>query len=391
MIPICELFQNLSASKDKRIAVRGEFVSTMEGAWIIGRCKSGFITDGYRWPVSLTYGVRAPYSNQIAKLYQPKWPAPSKGEDLQGQFEVTKTATFVGVLHIKSDYHVFCGRNGTYGAIGFGHLGGAAGELIIENIRNVELTQPSDTSHDDGDSGLEKCSPPDLATLCSNANSLVHAVSMGCTEKVRDFLAKNGIDSKDGSESLALQAAIRSGNEPLVKLLIDAGAPVNPKETKLFSPLADAGMTRHVEIMKLLLQAGARVDAVDHNGMTLLAGYGFFDPNVTRVLLEAGASVDATDGKGETALMKASGYGFKQAIKILIEHHGDVNRKDASGRTALMHAAAGRFSDAIPLLSESGADPNARDNSGKSALDLANASNNLGAIAMLDLATKTSH
>jgi hypothetical protein len=68
VVPICELFQNLSAWKGKRVAVRGEFVSTLEGAWIIGRCKGGFITDGYRWPVSLTHAVRAPYSIQTAKL-----------------------------------------------------------------------------------------------------------------------------------------------------------------------------------------------------------------------------------------------------------------------------------------------------------------------------------
>jgi ankyrin repeat protein len=391
VIPICELFQNLSAWKGKRIAVRGEFVGTMEGAWITGRCKGGFITDGYRWPVSLTYAVRAPYSNQTAKLYQPKWPAPTNGGDLQGQFEVTKTATFVGVLRIKADYHVFCGRNGTYGAIGFGHLGGAAGELIVEAIRNVELTPQPEFSHADADTGAQHCSTPDLATLCSKADSLVSAVSVGCTDKVRDLLAKDGIDTKNGSESLALQAAIRSGNEALVKILIDAGAPVNPKDTKLFSPLGDAALTRHIDIMKLLIQAGAKVDAADHNGMTLLVASGFFDPNVTEVLLGAGANVNAIDGKYETALMKASGFGFKQAVKVLIEHHADVNLKDSQGRTALMHAAAGRFSDAIPLLLENGADPSVRDNEGKTALDLANASNNLGAIAMLSVAMKTSH
>jgi ankyrin repeat protein len=391
VVPICELFQNLSAWKGKRVAVRGEFVSTMEGAWIIGRCKGGFITDGYRWPVSLTFGVAAPYSTQTAKLYQPKWPSPSKGADLQGQFEVTKTATFVGLLRIKSDYHVFCGRSGAYGAIGFGHLGGAAGELIVEDIRNVELTPQPEFSHADADSGAQHCSPPDLATLCSKADSLASAASVGCTDKVRDLLAKDGIDSKNGSESAALQVAVSSGNGPIVKLLLDAGAPVNPVETKLWSPLAYAANSRHVEIMKLLLQAGAKVDAGDHNGMTLLAAEGFFDPNVTKVLLEAGANVNATDSKGETALMKASGFGFKQAVKVLIEHHADVNLKDSNGRTALMHAAAGRFSDAMPLLLEHGADPSARDNESKTALDLADASNNLGAIAMLSVATNKSH
>jgi ankyrin repeat protein len=391
VIPICELFQNLSAWKGKRIAVRGEFVSTMEGAWIISRCKGGFITDGYRWPVSLIYAVRAPYSNQTAKLYQPKWPAATKGGDLQGQFEVTKTATFVGILRVKSDYHVFCGRRGTYGAIGFGHLGGAAGELIVENIRNVELTPQPEFSDADADTGAQHCSPPDLATLCSTADSLASAVSVGCVDKVRDLLARDGIDSKSGSESAALRVAVSSGNGPIVKLLLDAGAPVNPTETRLWSPLVYAANSRHIEIMKLLLEAGAKVDAGDHNGTTLLAADGFFDPNVTKVLLEAGANVNATDSKSETALMKASGFGFKQAVKVLIEHHADVNLKDSTGRTALMHAAAGRFSDAIPLLLENGADPNVRNNEGKTALDLANASNNLRSIAMLSVAMKTSH
>jgi hypothetical protein len=48
-------------------------------------------------------------------------------------------------------------------------------------------------------------------------------------------------------------------------------------------------------------------------------------------------------------------------------------------------------SHAIPLLLENGADPNTRDKEGKTALDLADASNNLAAIAVLSVATKTSH
>jgi uncharacterized protein len=238
--------------------------------------------------------------------------------------------------------------------------------------------------------GNTQSSPP-RAELCAQADSLNRATQRGCVEKVREFLAADGIDSKNGSESEALRTAIRSGNKEIAQILISAGAPVNPSVTTLWSPLADAAFAKHFEIMKLLLESGAKVDAPDHRGVPLLVSTGFFDPAVTSILLEAGADPNGADREGETALMKASGHGVKQTVKVLIEHHAEVNRKDVKGRTALMHAASGRYSGAIPLLLENGADPNARDYEGQSALDLADKSNNLGAIAMLSLAVKRSH
>lgn len=229
------------------------------------------------------------------------------------------------------------------------------------------------------------------AELCAQADTLTRAVQRSCPAKVRQLLSAKGIDSKNGSESEALRTAIRSGNREIVESLIQAGAPVNPSETALWSPLADAAFAKHFDIMKLLIQSGARVDAPDHRGVTLLVSMGFFDPTVATILLDAGADPNAADQEGQTALMKAAARGLKPTVKLLLDHHADVNKKDAQGRTALMHAAASRHSEAIPLLLESGADPTAHDNEGKSARDLADKSNNLGAIAMLSLAVKRSH
>ena len=234
-------------------------------------------------------------------------------------------------------------------------------------------------------------SSPSRAELCAQADTLNRATQRGCVDRVREFLAANGIDSKNGSESEALRTAIRTGNKEIAQILIKAGAPVNPSVTTLWSPLADAAFAKHFDVMKLLLQSGAKVDAPDHRGVPLLVSTGFFDPTVTSILLEAGSDPNAADREGETAMMKASGRGVKETVKVLIEHHADMNRKDVKGWTALMHAAAGHLSDAIPLLLENGADPNARDYEGSSALDLADKSNNLGAIAMLSLAVRRSH
>jgi Ankyrin repeats (3 copies) len=385
-IPICDLFQNLQAWRGKRIAVRGELVGTMEGTWIYGGCKSGFITDGFRWRVALSFGAPAYYSAQTAKIYEPR--AAALTDHQPSQQELAQTATLVGILRLRSDYHIGCGPNGRYRGFGFGHLNGAAGELIVDTILNVEPT-PRPDFHPGPDDMPQRCTPPDLATLCSKADSLVSAAAVGCPDRVRDFLAKDGIDSKNGSESMSLRAAIRSGNESIVKLLLNAGATLDPLEATR-SPLAEAALDGKTEILKLLLASGARVESLDHHGIAFLPDSGVLNPRVIEVLLESGTNVNATNANGETILMKASA-GAAQTVKVLIEHHADLNLKDNKGRTALMHAAAGSFSNTIPLLLENGADFNLRDNAGKTALDLADASNNLGAIAMLSVATKRLH
>jgi ankyrin repeat protein len=239
----------------------------------------------------------------------------------------------------------------------------------------------------------ESAANPQLnrAELCAKADSLSRAAQRGCVEKVQELLAAQGVDSKNGSESEALRSAIRAGNKEITELLVKAGAPVNPAQTVLWSPLADAAFAKQFEIMKLLVESGAKVDAVDHRGVTLLVSMGYFDPTVATILLDAGANPNAAEREGETALMRAAAHGLKQTVKLLIDHHADVNQKDARGRTALMHAADSRYSKAIPLLLENGADPTARDHEGLSALEMADKSNNLGAIAMLSLAVKRFH
>jgi hypothetical protein len=96
VLPICKLFEDLGAWKGKRIAVRGEFVSTSEGAWISGRCKGSFYTGQYRWPVALTYGGPAYYSNVTAFLSKPIQSSLPPAGSLQyaGQYNVVHTATY---------------------------------------------------------------------------------------------------------------------------------------------------------------------------------------------------------------------------------------------------------------------------------------------------------
>jgi len=389
VIPICELFQSLGAWKGKRIAVRGESSHTSEGSWIVGRCKGSFYTNGYRWPVALDYAAPAYYSSRTATLVEAKRPSgPPKGWDaLRGRYNVIETATYVGRLRMRSEYFAFCRGGGDYLTNGFGHLNGAVGELIVEAVKDVELTRRP-MREDDAADDEQGCQPPNLATLCANATTLSDAASLGCVDRVGELLSKVGIDSKEGNESSALDAAIRLGNEAMVSRLLDAGAPVNPTKFSMWPPLGEAAHWRRIGIMKILLKAGANVDGHDDHGNTYLASYGFFDSRVTKVLLEAGADPNARDDRGETALMKASGYGYEDVIRLLVEHGANVNLEDNKARSSLMHASAGKYVDAMPYLLENGADVHARDLEGSTALDIARKSKNEVAVELLSAAIK---
>jgi hypothetical protein len=145
VIPICGLFQNLRAYEGKRVAVRGELVTTMEGQWIVGRCQGAFVTDGYRWPVGLNIGRPALCSEETTKVCDAQWPSkwPQNTEYMvDGYSDGATTATFVGRLRMRSEYHAVCTSGGWYSSNGYGHLDGAVAELSVEHVLNAEATPP---------------------------------------------------------------------------------------------------------------------------------------------------------------------------------------------------------------------------------------------------------
>jgi ankyrin repeat protein len=73
-------------------------------------------------------------------------------------------------------------------------------------------------------------------------------------------------------------------------------------------------------------------------------------PEILRVLLKAGANVNAQDDDGETALHRAAHYGYVETAQVLLEFGADKNLKDKWGNTPLMSAQAQGNSDVVKLL-----------------------------------------
>jgi len=162
-----------------------------------------------------------------------------------------------------------------------------------------------------------------------------------------------------------LEQAVRLGMPGAVKWHLDRGAdpngPVGDPERR---PLAMAAWCGHADVARVLLEAGAEVDARDRFGATALheaADDG--EVEVMAVLVEYGADVNAMSRTCGTPLHQAANpYNFYddssrlEAMAFLLEHGADIEVKDRHGGTALLEAARGGRLDGVKFLVERGAD-----------------------------------
>ena len=100
------------------------------------------------------------------------------------------------------------------------------------------------------------------SAYCSRAGSTsVSAVEIAAqrwsADGVRLLLAR-GLNVRSVGVSGALTAAAANACEPVIVLLLDAGADVNAPDRARDTPLAMAQRTNHAEIARLLVARGAR-------------------------------------------------------------------------------------------------------------------------------------
>ena len=204
--------------------------------------------------------------------------------------------------------------------------------------------------------------------------SFVDRAAAGDKVVVRDFLEsgmKPDVTSKEGKTPLI--AAAEAGRLEIVELLLQSGAHVNAtdhtksRNTALILAAA-AGQT---EVVRVLIAKGAEKNARDaKTGMNpLLSACMRGSRDVAKVLLDSGARVDDADNDGRTALIWASMSGRADLIKMLLEKGADLKARDKShGADPLIVAAANGRTNAALLLLDKGANPGVADLTGKTAL-----------------------
>jgi ankyrin repeat protein len=128
-----------------------------------------------------------------------------------------------------------------------------------------------------------------------------------------------------------------------VRLLIDAGANVNPKAA-LEAPLQFQAEVGDANSVKALVEAGANMEAGSSpNGWTALM-WAAHKPNpaIVEALLRGGAKVNAKDGSGRTALDMVPRFSLHDVMLISDD---DVERMRLSaGEVERMLLSAGAVS-----------------------------------------------
>jgi ankyrin repeat protein len=203
----------------------------------------------------------------------------------------------------------------------------------------------------------------------------------------------------------ALMMTARTGKSDAIRVLAEAGANVNAKESwGGTTPLMWAVSEGHADAARLLIDAGADVNARSHyvaaangrgfEGRTPIANRteakpedfasGWLTPlmlaaregdvELARILVGAGADIDAAAGDGKTALSLAIFNGNYEVGTFLVDSKADVNKAEAQRFTPLFWAVDRRnmetapnfpwmvTADPMPLIGkllDAGANPNA--------------------------------
>ena len=167
---------------------------------------------------------------------------------------------------------------------------------------------------------------------------LNRAVADGDTDAVRKLLAEgetaNGRD-KNYNNLSPLHIAVENGNVEIVKLLLDHGANVNARNDSELTPLMFIDEDATPLLIKILLNAGAKVDARDETGEdVLLSTIDSISVDVLKALIKGGADVRHADGTGVTALMKAAEDEDVGKVAALVLAGAGVDDRDKQGESA---------------------------------------------------------
>jgi ankyrin repeat protein len=219
--------------------------------------------------------------------------------------------------------------------------------------------------------------------VAESTRLLLSAASEGNLAQVQELI-EGGVANVNYCSSISgtpLTEACRIGCALTVEALLRYGADCKQPDASGKTPLHVSVLhNKDTTILEMLLQNGnAHIDTrihIDGRSALHLASQ-LLDCSFVKVLLSAGATVDAADDRGGTPLLLACLRSHVDVVRELLMAGASVNCTDRNGSTTLMLACANRMwgCEMLELLVEAGVSCEALNKQGYSAFNFALNSN----------------
>ncbi|MFC5523364.1 ankyrin repeat domain-containing protein [Polaromonas jejuensis] len=176
------------------------------------------------------------------------------------------------------------------------------------------------------------------------------AVKQDDAGKIKELLAR-GFDANtvDPGGQSGLYMALREPSLKVAQVLIDwPKTDVNQLNPKDESPLMLAALKGHQALVEKLIEKGADVNKTGWTPLHYAASAGQTD--IIALLLDNSAYIDAESPNGTTPLMMAAMYGTPEAVKRLLQEGADPQLKNQQGMTALQFAQRANRPDSAEAI-----------------------------------------
>lgn len=199
---------------------------------------------------------------------------------------------------------------------------------------------------------------PPSAKEISHYKTIFAASARGEAKRIEALVAKGErVDVRDGYGRTPLHVAAYGGHHEAMRALVRAGADPNALEYDRYDIVTIAAVANDIPTLKVSLAIGGSAKNITsrYDGTALIAAAHLGHVEVVRILIRAGAPLDHVNNLGWTAVIESiilgdGGPRHTETLRALIEAGANVNLPDRQGQTPLSLARSRGYSAMVAIL-----------------------------------------